>query len=147
MKGWQNARMTDHFNVSNGLKRIARDLKNWEINTLGNLNQKIKCLKTELEEVRRKDISQEQVSRELFLREKLNRLEQQQDTYWRQRAHANWLKSGDRNTKYFHAFASERKRNNTISKLKRDDGGWVEGQANLKELIYDYFSALFTSTP
>lgn len=34
----------------------------------------------------------------------------QEELYWRQRAKSFWMKDGDRNTKYFHASASMRKR-------------------------------------
>ena len=43
--------------------------------------------------------------------------------FWKQRAHAHWLEKGDRNTTFFHSFASERKKMNTVKKLRRDDGG------------------------
>lgn len=86
------------------------------------------------------------MSREHFLKEKLERLESQKDIYWRQRAHVKWLEYGDKNTAFFHAFASERKRRNNISKLKREDGSWVEGEERLKDHIAGYFYNLFTST-
>jgi hypothetical protein len=54
------------------------------------------------------------------------------------------LEKGDRNTSYFHAFATERKKKNTIKKLKGEDGVMVEGQEGLKALVTNYFSSLFT---
>lgn len=86
------------------------------------------------------------MNREAVLKEKINKLEQQHDIYWKQRAHVNWLKEGDKNTSYFHAFASDRRRKNTIKRLRKEDGGWVEGQSNLKGLVHNYFSDLFTSS-
>lgn len=127
------------------LRKVAGDLKDWDANVLGELGKRIKALKHELEEVRRGDINQDRVSREHFLREKLDRLEQQQDIHWRQRAHVKWLQAGDKNTAFFHAFASERKRRNTIRRLKKDDGNWVEGEESLKEHIVDYFYNIFSS--
>ena len=125
---------------------MARELKDWETNVLGELDKRIKEIQTELEVVRRGDINQEKVSREHFLKEKLESLESQKDIYWRQRAHVKWLESEDKNTAFFHAFASERKRRNNISKLKREDGSWVEGEERLKDHITGYFYNLFTST-
>jgi hypothetical protein len=82
-----------------------------------------KKVKKDLEKCRRSPISQSSVSREHLLKYKLGRLEEQHSLYWQQRAHANWLKYGDRNSSYFHAFASERRKTNQIKKLKRDGGG------------------------
>jgi len=35
---------------------------------------------------------------------------EQEEIYWVQRARANWLKHGDRNTNFFHHFASSHKK-------------------------------------
>lgn len=51
---------------------------------------------------------------------------------------------GDRNTKYFQAYASERKKKNWIHTLRREDGVEVIGEEGIKDLITNYFSTLFT---
>lgn len=53
---------------------------------------------------------------EIFLRDK--------ETYWVQRAKADWLAKGDKNTKFLHAKASFRKKNNGISGIKDEAGQW-----------------------
>jgi hypothetical protein len=123
---------------------VSSELHDWSRNILGDLAKRIKNLKHELEQCRRGVLSDSLVRREQVLRFKLERLEEQQDLMWRQRAHANWLSQGDRNTSYFHSFASERKKKNTITKLKRDDGVVVEGEEGLKALVTDYYDSLFT---
>ena len=80
------------------------------------------------------------------MREKLDRLEHQLDIKWKQRAHVKWLQSGDRNTAFFHAYASERKRKNTIKRLKRDDGAWIEDSNQLKRYITNYFFSIFSAS-
>ncbi|XP_041027017.1 uncharacterized protein LOC121267238 [Juglans microcarpa x Juglans regia] len=44
------------------------------------------------------------------VKEELNLLLEKEDLRWRQRAKTNWCKLGDRNTKYFHACAKQRKK-------------------------------------
>ncbi|XP_071676641.1 uncharacterized protein [Lolium perenne] len=66
------------------------------------------------------------------------------EVHWMQRSRANWLQYGDRNTNFFHQYASARRKKNLIKKLKNNNE-WVEGTAAQKPIILDYFSNLFTS--
>ena len=68
----------------------------------------------------RKPISHHKVDQEQLLQYKLEKLENQKELFWKQRSHCNWLKHGDRNTRYFHAFASERRRINWLKKLRNE---------------------------
>ena len=104
------------------ISSVSRDLHIWSRDVLGDLQQRIKKIRNELEEVRCDVISEANVRREQVAKYKLERLEDQLDLFWRQRAHAHWLEKGDRNTNYFHAYVSERKRKNTLKKLKGEDG-------------------------
>jgi hypothetical protein len=70
---------------------------------------------------------------------------EQDEVYWAQRSRSNWLQHGDRNTSFFHNFASTRRKKNTIKKLKDENEDWVEGTGQLKTLILNYFTNLFTS--
>lgn len=44
---------------------------------------------------------------EASVKAELNALLEEEDLKWRQRAKENWLKFGDRNSKYFHACANQ----------------------------------------
>lgn len=124
---------------------VLEELWQWDREILGALEKRIKNAKRELERCRRAVFSQEQINREHLLRYKLERLLDQQHMYWKQRAHSSWLTKGDRNTKFFHAQASERKKRNTINKLKDDGGGEVMGK-HLKSFISNQYQQLFMST-
>jgi hypothetical protein len=65
--------------------------------------------------------------------------------YWKQWAHSTWLVKGDHNTNFFHAQASERKKRNTINKLKDEGGREVAGKL-LKTFIANQYQELFMST-
>lgn len=57
----------------------------------------------------------------------------------------NWLKWGDRNTKFFHATTLQRRQRNRIRVLKDDDNMWVRDEHRLKELTQHFFSNLYKS--
>lgn len=69
-----------------------------------------------LEEFR--DLSLEEWNFRTFLREKLLDLLEQQRIYRKQRGTIKWATLGDARTKFFHANATLRHRNNTITSLK-----------------------------
>ena len=48
------------------------------------------------------------------LRREINVLTEKEEIFWRQRSRVSWLAEGDRNTKYYHACASQRRRTNQI---------------------------------
>ncbi|GAU39667.1 hypothetical protein TSUD_60340 [Trifolium subterraneum] len=71
---------------------------------------------------------------------------QKEETLWWQRNIATWLKDGDRNTKFFHGKANQRKKTNCIKKLKDDDEIWWSGQDNVEKVFLHYFADLFSSS-
>ena len=57
-----------------------------------------------------------------------------------------WLKSGDKNTKFFHGSSTQRKRKNFIKDLKDDNGVWHEDEDTFSGLLNEYYSKLFSSS-
>ncbi|KAM6597211.1 uncharacterized protein LOC133034424 [Cannabis sativa] len=79
------------------------------------------------------------------LQSQLDALLYKEEIYWRQRSRTHWLKAGDKNTKFFHRFASKRKKNNTIKFLKDDNQNIVSDHNAMGNLVVSYFSDLFGS--
>jgi hypothetical protein len=71
----------------------------------------------------------------------------QDDVYWRQRAKRHWYKDGDKNTKYFHASATARKKANRIISLVDDNGVKVSNTDALCSVAKNYFSDIFQQQP
>jgi hypothetical protein len=141
---WNQAMEQPSASVHDELKGVAVSLTNWSQNVLGDLKRRVRKVK-ELEECRRLEIGREQVAKEEVLRYKLERLEEQVDIFWKQRAHVNWLQKGDRNTSFFHAACKERRKKNRIERPKREDGEWMEREEEKRTYIANYFSVLFRS--
>jgi len=77
------------------------------------------------------------------LRKRMQRLLSQDDAYWRQRAKTHWYKDGDRNTKFFHASATARKKVNRIISLDDDAGNKVTNEQGLRDVAKQYFANIF----
>ncbi|KAL0430466.1 UNVERIFIED_CONTAM: hypothetical protein Sradi_0672600 [Sesamum radiatum] len=63
---------------------------------------------------------------------------------WQQRSKIYWLKEGDGNTKFFHSYASVRRRQNFISRLKDDEGVWRDAKADIHGVLLQYFRQIFS---
>uniref|UniRef100_A0A803Q8V3 Reverse transcriptase n=1 Tax=Cannabis sativa TaxID=3483 RepID=A0A803Q8V3_CANSA len=68
-----------------------------------------------------------------------------QEVFWKQRSRENWLKIGDKNTKFFYHKATARKCNNLIRTLTLDDGSTVTDQTSIMKNFMEFYSNLFTS--
>jgi hypothetical protein len=69
-------------------------------------------------------------------------LRQEEET-WRQKSRLNWLASGDRNTKFFHAYANSRKQINTIWDITKEDGTVITCNQGLQKEAVGFFQNIF----
>jgi hypothetical protein len=58
-----------------------------------------------------------------------------------------WLKNGDRNTRFYHACASSRKKKNYISRIIDEGGQLWTTEEEITSAFTNYFSGLFTASP
>lgn len=127
------------------LERCQYFLQSWARHRYDNLGKQIKDLRKKrakiLNDNATKSVREEmdQISAEI---EKLTDME---ETHWKQRSRVNWLGQGDRNTAYFHGYASGRKKKNNIRSLQDDRGLMVFEDLEKARVIKDYFNGLFTT--
>ncbi|XP_042958118.1 uncharacterized protein LOC122293667 [Carya illinoinensis] len=75
-----------------------------------------------------------------------NKLLEVENIKWKQRAKQRWLSEGDRNTKYFHQCASDRRKSNVVRKLMDSNGQAVSSKEGICALFQEYFTDIFTSS-
>lgn len=73
------------------------------------------------------------------------KLIKKQEIFWKQRAKQYWLRDGDKNTRFFHKFASTRKENNKIQGLIDETGQWADTNAGIQQVIDRYFEDMFST--
>lgn len=69
-----------------------------------------------------------------------------EELYWKQRSMDNWLKAGDKNTKFFHFRTSPKKRKKRIEGVQDKAGNWVYDKEEVQNIFCEYFQDLFTSS-
>ena len=139
---WENYEMGS---ILDKIEYCCLKLEEWGGGKIKELGRKIKNCRWMLRKYRsrRDDFGVRKYNEERW--EFLNLLEKK-EIYWKQRAKQFWLKEGDQNTRFFHNFASGRRKNNQVRRLKDKNGDWKEEEQEIQEIITDYFAELFTSS-
>ncbi|XP_059436777.1 uncharacterized protein LOC132169841 [Corylus avellana] len=76
---------------------------------------------------------------------KVQSLMELEELKWKQRARVEWLRNGDKNTRFFHACANQRRKSNSIRMVCDLAGNYMETQEAIGDAFVDYFRELFTS--
>uniref|UniRef100_A0A803Q7V4 RNase H type-1 domain-containing protein n=1 Tax=Cannabis sativa TaxID=3483 RepID=A0A803Q7V4_CANSA len=106
----------------------------------------IKCIKSDLEHLLVGPvISPSEAQKANDLQRTMENIMLKEEVFWKQRSRANWLKAGDKNTKYFHNRASTRKRTNFIKSLTLDDNSKVTSLNDITNSFVQFYSDLFAS--
>ena len=69
-----------------------------------------------------------------------------EEQLWKQKSRINWLMDGDKNTKFFHHFASYRRNKKHIWEVKDQNGATHSGQQAIKDEAINYFKSFFSET-
>lgn len=67
-----------------------------------------------------------------------------EEIYWQQRAKSFWLQDVDSNSKFFHAYATGRRKKNQIRYLKDENGLVVDDHEGMCVIVKQYFSKIFS---
>lgn len=129
------------------LNRVASCLRTWSKESFGCILKQINKMERRLRTIRSSPISADSLAEERKIEGLLFDLFEREEILERQRSRVDWLREGDRNTKFFHARAAARRRANKISSLLRDDGSSCDSQGEIKGMVLEFYDKLFTSEP
>ena len=127
------------------IKKCGKELQDWNRKHFGNvkreLKKKRKLLREAEEEAMRTGVSFQ--VREL--KKEINELVDKEYRMWFQRSKVLWAANGDKNSKYFHYRATQRKRKNLILKICKADGEWSSDMDQVIDTLTTYFQELYAS--
>ena len=76
------------------------------------------------------------------LKDEVVQLAHMEETSWRQKSHALWLKEGNKNTSFFHQMANLNKRRNHLCSLKVN-GQQYEDKEDIKVQVEQFYHSLY----
>jgi hypothetical protein len=75
----------------------------------------------------------------------LHEVFEQEEIMYKQRSRQDWMKAGDKSTKYFQNRCSHRRRKNTVLGLRRDDGSLCKSNEGMIDMARAFYHDLYTS--
>ena len=137
-RAWDPLWTSCDLNVVERIRCCQELLQDWNRGVFGNVNKRLKFLKKVHNRLHETALEINEVRKEL------NEMLTREEVMWKQRSRTLWLKCGDRNTKFFHATASQRWRMNKIEGFE-DEEVWVDSQEDIERVILDYFTNIYSS--
>eukprot|EP00253_Pinus_taeda_P025237 PITA_25237 len=130
------------------LKELKGKIKKWNREEFGNIMEEKQRLEQEMEEIQQRIIlegrSEESCKAKGILISKLEERRKQEEILWRQKSRINWLREGERNTKFFHQAMVQHRQRNKIVSIKNEAGDRVIEQEGIEKVLVDYHKDILT---
>lgn len=108
---------TSSGNLMQKLDRLKHGLRSWAVQTQVDRKKRKTFLKDRVSKLLAAERDDPNLVELIDTKIQLNLEIDKDESYWKQRAHINWVKYGDRNTAFFHGQTMQRRRRNLIHKL------------------------------
>lgn len=128
------------------LKMVKTDLKVWNSQDFGNIDSQIAHHELEIEKwdniANTRNLNMEEAQMRSSAQLNLWSWLKKKEIYWAQNSRIQWLKLGDKNTRFFHTFASIRRNKNNISSVACGEYK-LEAPSEIREAATDFYKSLF----
>ena len=133
--------MTD---VAGKINKCQLSLQHRSKQNFGNIRRQQAEKKRQLKQAERVAAQETNFVQVQQLKHDINGLLVAEEKIWHQRSQSHWIKSGDKNTSYFHSQAFHRFRYNNIHGLRNSSGEMCCGDKKVVSLLIEYYMDLFT---
>jgi len=141
-QAWENSSTS----LMSKLQAVATRLTRWSRARFSNCHQRIYHLQSQLQMIINRTSYQEGDKEYAnAIRCEIQKLWTQDEQFWAMRSRIQWLKWGDHNSKFFHAYTMQRRQRNRITMLVDTHQQWIREPEQLKELTQGFFSQLYRS--
>lgn len=142
---WKSALRDSGGSFLEFIKIIIAKSKHWNLNVFGNIFKRKRQLEARIKGLQQSpDYPNSEgirnMEHQLIL--DLNNVLDQEETLWFQKARFQWIREGDRYTRFYHNSAIIKRNRNRIWSLKLN-GVWTDDEPTLKMHVIDFFSTLF----
>jgi hypothetical protein len=151
---WKEATITTGtpmYKFQQKLKNLKQHLKAWNKSTFGNIFQAQEILNQQIQDlqqqIRTQGLTDSLKEQESLLNNQMVERRAQEETLWRQKSCIQWLKEGERNTKFFHRSMLQRRHTNRITHLVSDQGLEIQKHADIEKELLSYYKNLLTEPP
>jgi hypothetical protein len=149
-KSWWEQAEIDHgscmYKFQQRLKNFKQRLKQWNKDSFGNIIQSIRTIESRLEEIQEIFIvgsrTAELMQEEEQLQAQLEERRKQEEILWKQKSRVQWLKEGEKNTKFFHKAMMHRRHINRITHLEDSQGNLIREHSKIEEELLRYYQDL-----
>jgi hypothetical protein len=136
--------------LPHNISHMEVELNKWKRNVFGSIHKRKTDLMNRINGIQRR----QQVEKnnkflerlERNLQQELNLILKQEEAMWFQKSRSQWIKDGDRNTRYYHVKTITRRRRNKILMLRNEQNEWIDDEARLQEMVNSYYQKLFTAS-
>ena len=127
------------------LSTCRNSLLKWSRNVFPNNLKVISELKARLAEYNQEPLTLKMKKNIADIKVEIESAFDREEQYWKQRSRIEWLRAGDKNSRFFHLSTIKRRHQNAILKLRDDAGNWLSESHDIAANISIFFQELFHS--
>eukprot|EP00253_Pinus_taeda_P035409 PITA_35409 len=138
------------FLLQKRLKNIKLRLKDWNKNEYGNIFEAKKAVEGKMQELNQALVTngfdEARNDQATKYNQDWENLCKQEEIFWRKKSRVQWLKEGERNTRFFHRSTMANRTHNRISLIKDEGGNLHNSHEEIEVVLVNHFRGIAKET-